>query len=121
VPAWWKDEITALEGDIKEFSTAIGNNRLGDAYEVARRRVGLIVGVVVPLLVLLRWPGAALAVLRGATPIITVFVGGISRLLLRNPRLLAPVLGFLHQFVASTWRRMAAQARDRVKRNPPKS
>ena len=63
--AWWEEEYAALDEDVEEFSAAVTHRRLGDALDVVKRRSGLIVSVVVPALVLLRWPGAAVWVLRG--------------------------------------------------------
>jgi len=111
--SWWKDEVTALELDLDEFSNAVSARKLGDAYFIAQKRAGLIVGIVLPLLLIIRWPGAALALLRGAVPIITFLFGTASRILLRNPRLLPVVAGLLHRFAATAWRRMVARARER--------
>ena len=58
-----------LDEDVEEFSAAVTHRRLGDALDVVKRRSGLIVSVVVPALVLLRWPGAAVWVLRGGAPL----------------------------------------------------
>ena len=67
--AWWEEEYAALDEDVEEFSAAVTHRRLGDALDVVKRRSGLIVSVVVPALVLLRWPGAA-----GREEVLTVVV-----------------------------------------------
>ncbi|KAJ8598715.1 hypothetical protein CTAYLR_010779 [Chrysophaeum taylorii] len=110
---WWTDETAALEADIADFSTAMRTRRWGDAYVLLQKRSGLIIGVALPLIVLLRWPSAAFAVLRGLTPIITFLIGAVSRTLASNPRLLPLVAGLIHRIAATTWRRMAARARER--------
>lgn len=61
---WWADERAvrsrsvrlamasqALEADVQEFMEATRSQRFGDAYEIAKKRSGLIIGVVLPLLV----------------------------------------------------------------------
>ena len=84
---WFAEECSALDDDVAEFTDAVAHRRLGDAWDVAKRRSGLIVGVAVPALVLLRFPGAAVWVLRGAVPLITGVVGVVAQVVLRNPRL----------------------------------
>jgi len=113
--AWWKDELATLDADFVEFSDAMATRRFGDAYVIVQKRAGLILGIAIPLLVILRWPGAALAVLRGVTPIITFVLGTLSRFVIRNPRLLPVVAGLIHRFASTTWRRMAARARERAR------
>ncbi|KAH8065503.1 hypothetical protein JL720_12733 [Aureococcus anophagefferens] len=44
--AWWSDECAALDDDAHDFAMAA--ERLGDAWVIAQRRSGLIVGVAVP-------------------------------------------------------------------------
>ena len=95
--AWWEEEYAALDEDVEEFSAAVTHRRLGDALDVFKRRSGLIVSVVVPALVLLRWPGAAVWVLRGVAPLATAFIGIAARVVLQNPRLLPFFVNIIRQ------------------------
>ena len=108
---WWEDERAELDDDAHDFAMAISERRLGDAWVVAQKRSGLIVGVALPLLVVLRWPGAALAVLRGVAPLVTVVLGGVARVLVQNPRLLPVFTGLIRQFGGRYWTAAVQRAR----------
>ena len=90
------------------------HRRLGDALDVVKRRSGLIVSVVVPALVLLRWPGAAVWVLRGVAPLATAVIGIAARVVLQNPRLLPFFVNIIRQVGGGLWRRAVARARRRL-------
>ena len=109
--AWWEEEYAALDEDVEEFSAAVTHRRLGDALDVVKRRSGLIVSVVVPALVLLRWPGAAVWVLRGVAPLATAVIGIAARVVLQNPRLLPFFVNIIRQVGGGLWRRAVARAR----------
>jgi hypothetical protein len=112
--AWWEEECAALDEDVAELSDAVAHRRLGDALDVVTRRSGLIVGVAVPSLILLRWPGAAVWVLRGIAPLATVVVGTVARVVMQNPRLL-PLFGqFIRQVGGGLWLRAVGRARRRL-------
>lgn len=112
--AWWEEECAALDEDVAELSDAVTHRRLGDALDVVKRRSGLIVGVAVPSLILLRWPGAAVWVLRGIAPLATVVVGTVARVVMQNPRLL-PLFGqFIRQVGGGLWSRAVGRARRRL-------
>lgn len=116
----------AIDADIEEFMKAARERRFGDAYVIMEKRSGLILGIVFPLLIvreivvataryftrmqILRWPGAALAVLRGVTPVLTFVIGIASRTLAHNPRLLPLVAGLLQRLAATSWRQMAVRS-----------
>jgi hypothetical protein len=112
--AWWEEEYAALDEDVEEFSAAVTHRRLGDALDVVKRRSGLIVSVVVPALVLLRWPGAAVWVLRGVAPLATAVIGIAARVVLQNPRLLPFFVNIIRQVGGGLWRRAVARARRRL-------
>ena len=113
--AWWEEEYAALDEDVEEFSAAVTHRRLGDALDVVKRRSGLIVSVVVPALVLLRWPGAAVWVLRGVAPLATAVIGIAARVVLQNPRLLPFFVNIIRQVGAGSG---GAPARARRPRGP---
>lgn len=117
----------AIDADIEEFMKAARERRFGDAYVIMEKRSGLIIGIVFPLLFvrsiaalvpsyylarvqILRWPGAALAVLRGVTPVLTFVIGIASRTLAHNPRLFPLVAGLLQRLAATSWRQMAVRS-----------
>ena len=112
--AWWEEEYAALDEDVEEFSAAVTHRRLGDALDVVKRRSGLIVSVVVPALVLLRWPGAAVWVLRGVAPLATAVIGIAARVVLQNPRLLPFFVNIIRNVGGGLWRRAVARARRRL-------
>ena len=112
--AWWEEEYAALDEDIDEFSAAVTHRRLGDALDVVKRRSGLIVSVVVPTLVLLRWPGAAVWVLRGVAPLATAVVGITARVAVENPRLLLFFGNIIRHVGGGLWRGAVALARRRL-------
>ena len=112
--AWWEEEYAALDEDVEEFSSAVTHRRFGDALDVVKRRSGLIVSVVVPTLVLLRWPGAAVWVLRGVAPLATAVIGIAARVVLQNPRLLPFFVNIIRHIGGGLWRNAVARARRRL-------
>ena len=113
--AWWSDECAALDDDAHDFAMAASERRLGDAWVIAQRRSGLIVGVAVPLVILLRWPGAALAVIRGAAPLVTAALGVAARLFVQNPRLVPVFTGLIRQFGGRYWTTAVNRARAKLR------
>ena len=108
--------VAALDDDAHDFAMAASERRLGDAWVIAQRRSGLIVGVAVPLVILLRWPGAALAVIRGAAPLVTAALGVAARLFVQNPRLVPVFTGLIRQFGGRYWTAAVNRARAKLQK-----
>mmetsp|Transcript_1390 Transcript_1390/g.3207 ORF Transcript_1390/g.3207 Transcript_1390/m.3207 type:complete len:355 (+) Transcript_1390:102-1166(+) len=114
-----QEQAQEVEKDINTFSDAAYRSDWPVAREIAMRRKGLILGVAVPLLVVLRWPAAAVAALRvaslGAGTALKVFGGVIAVMVRTNPQLLMAIWGMIAPIATSLWENGVRRARDRLR------
>jgi len=114
-----QQQAAEIEKDVNAFSTAAYEGNWTTARELAMKRKGLIIGVAVPLLVVLRWPAAAVAALRVASlgagtalKFVGVFLVGLVR---ANPRLLPAIWQLVGPLAMSLWESAVRRAHSRLR------